>query len=403
MKTLIAGAGLAGLTTAAHLRACGTHVETWDPSPPGGRARSRRIADAWLNLGPHALPRKGHAARELARLGIAWSGREPRHGAYMTRSDGLHPAPLSPLALLSNDAFAFGARWTIGRTLSLLDGQPGQSVNAWLERIGDASARQMVRALVRLATYGGDLDAMDAHAACRHLRIVMRGVVYVDGGWQSLVDGLLVEAGPVTRRSLRGPRRVGASWWAHDGEREHAFDAVVLAMTPDRVRELVPDGLVLPETRAVRLATLDLVLRSLPVPDVLFAMGLDEPLYFSVHSASARLADDSRQVVHAARYLDGSEDEDVLPSIERYLDRLQPGWREQVLARRHLPNIAVHHGFPAIDRPRPSTSLAAGLFLAGDWVGEEGMLADAAMASGARVAKEIARLSSSAHRAVHAE
>lgn len=306
--------------------------------------------------------------------------------------------PLNPLTLLTSSAFSFASRWTIGRTLALLDGQAGQSVEAWLEAIADAPARQMVRTLVRVGTYGGDLRRMDAGAACRQLRKVLRGVVYLDGGWQSLVDGLVARCGPVAPRALRALRSEGGVWVASDGRIEQRFDSIVLAMPPDRVRALLgPDAV--PRTHPVRMAALDLVLESLPDPEVRFAMALDAPLYFSVHSGVARLADDDRQVVHAARY---GAAEDSLEQIESYLDRVQTGWRARVLHRRFLPNITVHHGFQAVDAKRPSVALGAGLFVAGDWVGDEGMLADAAMASGALAAEGVVRFEAADHRAMHA-
>ncbi len=399
MTTLIAGAGLAGLTVAARLRAEGHPFELWDPSPPGGRARSQQKAGAWLNLGPHALPRRGHAMRHFAALGVSWSGAEPRKGLFMTRGRNRFPVPLNPLALLTTSAFPFASRWSAGRALARLNGRVGQSVDAWLAAIPDADARQWVRALVRLGTYGGDTARMDARAVCQQLRTVLRGVVYIDGGWQSLVDELHARAGTVLPRSLRALRAEGSQWCASDGTDEYRFDTVVLAMPPDRVRALLGERVV-PPTETVHMATLDLVLESLPEPDVRFAMALDAPLYFSVHSGVARLAESDRVVIHAARYLDGTEQTDSRAAIEAYLDRVQPQWREHVCHRRYLPKIAVHHGFPSIDGPRPNVEVGNGLFVAGDWVGQEGMLADAAVASGARAAAQV--LSIREHRATHA-
>lgn len=400
MTTLIAGAGLAGLTAAAHLRKHGRPFQIWDPSPPGGRARSQREAGAWLNLGPHALPRRGRAVAELAELGVSWSGAQPRRGLFMTRGSDRYRVPMNPLTLLTTPAFSFASRWTIGRTLAVLDGREGQSVADWIGAIPDAPAREMLRALVRLGTYGGDLARMDAAAACAQLRKVLRGVVYIDGGWQSLVDGLVARCGPVAPRALRALRAEAGGWVASDGHDEHRFDSVVLAMPPERVRALLGPA-ALPSTHPVRMATLDLVLESLPDPEVRFAMAIDAPLYFSVHSSVARLADDDRQVVHAARYLTGPVD-DSLAQIESYLDRVQAGWRSRVLHRRFLPSITVHHGFHPVDGRRPPVAMGGGLFVAGDWVGDEGMLADAAMASGAEAARNVMRFDASAHRAMHA-
>jgi phytoene dehydrogenase-like protein len=87
--------------------------------------------------------------------------------------------------------------------------------------------------------------------------------------------------------------------------------------------------------------------------------------------------------------------------LERALDLLQPGWRESVVYRRFLPDVVVSHalvsaetgGFPG----RPSGRLPAlrNVFLAGDWIGPVGQLADASVASGIAAARSVERLATS--------
>lgn len=115
------------------------------------------------------------------------------------------------------------------------------------------------------------------------------------------------------------------------------------------------------------MATLDLVLESLPEPDVRFAMALDAPLYFSVHSGVARLAESDRVVIHAARYLDGTEQTDSRAAIETYLDRVQPRWRERVCHRRYLPKIAVHVSLRSMVRVPTSKLETDSLLRATGW------------------------------------
>jgi hypothetical protein len=80
--------------------------------------------------------------------------------------------------------------------------------------------------------------------------------------------------------------------------------------------------------------------------------------------------------------------------LEDLMDLIQPGWRERVAHRRFLPDMTVMNWLPAAQeggtqgRPGPRVPDAPGLFVAGDWVGGEGFLVDAALAS----AKEAARL-----------
>ena len=57
------------------------------------------------------------------------------------------------------------------------------------------------------------------------------------------------------------------------------------------------------EAKPVRLVCLDVALSSLPDEDALFALGVDRPLYFSVHSAYAKLAPNGGALIHIAKYL----------------------------------------------------------------------------------------------------
>src|SRR5207245_9530293 len=50
--------------------------------------------------------------------------------------------------------------------------------------------RQTMEALLRLATYCNEPDRMSAAAALGQLRRALRGVIYVDEGWQKIVDAL---------------------------------------------------------------------------------------------------------------------------------------------------------------------------------------------------------------------
>jgi hypothetical protein len=79
-------------------------------------------------------------------------------------------------------------------------------------------------------------------------------------------------------------------------------------------------------------------------PRARFALGIDAPLYLSVHSAMTRLAPAEMATVQVAKYLpaggetDPHEDE---RELEALLDIVQPGWREVVVTRRYLPRLVV--------------------------------------------------------------
>ena len=119
-----------------------------------------------------------------------------------------------------------------------------------------------------------------------------------------------------------------------------------------------------------------------------FALGIDRPLYYSVHSAYAQLTPSGGALIHVAKYGGDSKAE---PELEALLDEMQPGWRELVVHCRFLPSMVVSNALmpPApATRPAPITPIR-GLYLAGDWVGDTGLLSDAALASASQAAKAI--------------
>jgi phytoene dehydrogenase-like protein len=144
----------------------------------------------------------------------------------------------------------------------------------------------------------------------------------------------------------------------------------------------------------VRAACLDLGLARLPNPKRVFALGIERPLYFSVHSAAAKLAPEGAALIQLARYLgrdEHPEREELEAELERMLDVVQPGWRAHVVTRRLMRDLVVTHDLPQAarggyaGRTPGQVSGIANLWLAGDWVGPTGMLVDASLAS-ARVA-----------------
>jgi len=74
---------------------------------------------------------------------------------------------------------------------------------------------------------------------------------------------------------------------------------------------------------------------------------------------------------------------------------MQPGWRQVLVARRFEPHLIVSNALVTAaqggteGRPGPAVPDMPGLYIAGDWVGPEGMLGDATLASARRAAKLI--------------
>jgi phytoene dehydrogenase-like protein len=285
------------------------------------------------------------------------------------------------------------------------------SVADWLHsEIRRPDVRELLSAFFRVATYAHDAERQSAGAALAQLqRAASAGVLYLDGGWQTLVDGLRQAAGAagavLLARSGVAELEQGAGApfrlrLTAGGEVEAR--SIVVAASPAEAATLL--GSHAPETRGwsadavpARAATLDLALRRLPRPASTFALGIDEPLYASVHTAAARLAPEGGAVLHLARYLGASPAADaktVEGQLAELAELLQPGWRNEVVAQRFLPDLVVSNALVRADRggaagrPGPRVPGLAGAFVAGDWVGPQGMLADAAVAS----AREAARL-----------
>jgi len=233
-------------------------------------------------------------------------------------------------------------------------------------------------------------------------------VLYVDGGWQTLVDGLRNVALGHAAAMRTGARAKfveadaeGASVRLASGETLRGR-TVILAVAPESASELLHLAADDPFVRSaadripVAAACLDVALARLPRPGDRFALGLDRPLYFSVHSAAAKLGPDGVAVLHVMKYLRGDAEEPsakVEAELETYLDSVQPGWQAQIVARRFLPRMTVTHVLPRADeggltgRPSATASGRSCVFLVGDWVGQAGMLADAVAASAEEAAR----------------
>ncbi|MDX1649449.1 MAG: FAD-dependent oxidoreductase, partial [Myxococcota bacterium] len=371
-------------------------------------------------MGPHALYAKAAGAEVLRRFGVAPEGAAPSaSGALALAGGGAHALPAGFVSLLATGLLDLGATIDLGRflaSLPKLDAARYDAVpvsEALRELLARPASRRLVTALVRLTSYGHAPDVMSAGAALRQLQLAFDGgVLYLHEGWQSLVDDLRAAARArgvrlETGARVRRVRRAEAGRLRVEVDRAEARegDAVVLAVGPRDARRLVEDGddpaLARMEAQAVpvRLASLDVGLRTLPAPRRTFALGIDEPTYVSVHSAAARLAPEGMALVHACRYLapDETPERDALRAeLEATLSRLQPGWRRHIGPLHFQPALPVAHALPRADagglagRPGPAVPDHPDLFVAGDWVGSRGLLADASLASGAEAGRAAA-------------
>ena len=79
--------------------------------------------------------------------------------------------------------------------------------------------------------------------------------------------------------------------------------------------------------------------------------------------------------------------------LERCVRRWLPKLEQAVVVEQFLPNMTVMHDLPQSSRGglagRAPAELGEGLHLVGDWVGDQGMLLDASMASATRACEPI--------------
>ena len=101
-------------------------------------------------------------------------------------------------------------------------------------------------------------------------------------------------------------------------------------------------------------------------------------------------------MLHAMKQLDSRHPGDPHADergLEEFLDLTLPGWRDVVVRRVFLPRLTAVNALPTAargglaGRPGPRVAGVTNLYLAGDWVGSEGFLADASMASARQAAR----------------
>ncbi len=415
LDVVVVGGGIGGVTAAAFAARAGASVLLLEGAPElGGRARTRAQKGFLFNHGPHALYLKCAGKRALDALGIDPPGKRPGLGhAYLMRDGELHVAPagLGDLAKTSAfsaaDKIAFALAFT--QVSAGFKGRPGETLAAALNRLTPSLPAQAgIKAFVRVSSYSNAPDIGAADALFDQVRAANAGVRYLDGGWSTLVAAIADKARSDGAKMETGARiasveQIGGGWRVTraDGASVEAR-AVILAISPEEAAALTGHQ-TLKEAAAnavpVRAASLDVALSRLPRASHVFALGLDEPTYFSVHSASAKLAPEGGALIHVSRYLAPEEipSRDTKAHLEHLLDLMQPGWRDVLVAEQWLPMATVSHDMPQAARGglsgRCPVNIAPGLYVAGDWAGAEALISDAAFASGRLAGEGAAALS----------
>ena len=406
----VVGGGLGGLATATYAARAGRSVILYEKaSALGGRAVTTQLGELRVNLGPHALYAGSHGIAVLRELGVPFTGGKPSPSGAFALADGTkHALPGGFLSLLTTGLFGLSAKLETARLLGgfgRLDPRPlaRLPIGEWIDaNVRHPEVRQLVAALVRVATYSHDPARLSAGSALAQVQSALGASVLLSrprladagrrlarrgaGGWRTHRHRDAGNDRGATGRSVACPaggRHGDRRQCGRRGRRAGCCRRAFHRRGADHGAALGRGG------DPGRAACLDLALSRLPQPRATFALGIDCPLYLSVHSAVAALAPPGNAVIHVAKYLGSAASDPKTDEreLEAAMDLVQPGWRELVIQRRFLPDMLVANALPTAanggteGRPGPAVPGADDLYVVGDWVGPDGLLADASLAS----------------------
>ena len=214
-EVVVVGGGIAGLAAACYLAHAGVEVTLFEKAAElGGRAATQAYNDYSFNRGAHALYPGGQAWRVLRELGIKYSGPESQGHLYVTARASYRPFPLIPLTLLRTDLLRAADKLEFTRMLAALAlSKAHGSATHELCRHGssvtpsDHDCARCWLAVARTLTYSAALDQISAEVFVTQMQLSLKhNVLYIDGGWQTLVDGLRRAAQRAGVQIVRGAR-----------------------------------------------------------------------------------------------------------------------------------------------------------------------------------------------------
>ncbi|WP_144556069.1 NAD(P)/FAD-dependent oxidoreductase [Bacillus sp. X1(2014)] len=413
LDIVIVGGGLAGYVAANYLSKTNLSILIVEKGKHvGGRARTNKMDQQYLNLGPHALYKKGKAKSILEELGIHLTGNSPKLGGTLIENNNEYAAPLAPFELFTTSLLNGKERieW-VSVLLKLMNTDPEKlaelTYQQWVQQVTHSKkVESLLYVLGRLATYCHAPEMVSAKVIVVNMKNAMGGVLYLDGGWQTIIDQLHSKAilSGVEVKSHTLVKQMKLTQQDHiklvlSNDEEILAKYVICTTGPHELNEMLVETVqtnFFSKITPVRGATLDVALTKLPNPKRLFAMGITDPLYYSVHSPYARLSDDPKSaVLHVFKYHHPNDTHDktsIKNELEQFLEQLQPGWQQYVITKRFIPNITVNQRLPQIgdeQKLQRSKTEIPGLYIAGDWASPDSILADGAVSSGKQAAAEI--------------
>ncbi|GAA0315998.1 FAD-dependent oxidoreductase [Bacillus carboniphilus] len=399
--SIIIGGGLAGMVAANLLADQGHKVLIIEKGKKlGGRATTSFIHDSYLNLGPHALYKEGAAFKILHELGVVLQGGEPKLKGILTLDHQGTKFPSSPIGLLQSSILSWKEKLEFVRMYSTITKinwrrVPNQTFTEWLQsRHVSPRVSILIQALLAISSYCK--EKVSASFAIRQLQLAKKGVLYVDGGWDTITQQLVEKAirkGVTIWKGEKVVRIDGNAPLFHVSlhSEEQLTGKTILYTGPPGLLSNLMEGPA--EFKQIKLlepvkgTSLDIVLKRDASYTHSFGFDTDSFLYYSNHSKAAHLSD-QYDVAHLFGY-EGNQE-----NMEVFLEKIVPNWRERKVFSRYLPKLTVSYGYPnhaTASIGEKAYQAIEGFYLAGDWCISEGLLADASVSSARNAANDISQ------------